>query len=54
MPLGMLAAGQLAVVTDLVGAAEQVHRLEELGIRRGCQVEMPLHCPAVGQQTMHP
>lgn len=40
IPLGLLARGQTALVSDLIGAADHVHRLEELGLRRGTSVEM--------------
>ena len=40
IPLGLLARGQWAEVTDLVGAPDFIHRLEELGLRRGTCVEM--------------
>jgi Fe2+ transport system protein FeoA len=35
-----LAVGQVAQIGQLVGQAEQVHRLEELGLRRGTTIEM--------------
>jgi len=40
IPLNLLAAGQLAAVSDVVGHADVVHRLEELGLRRGAEIEM--------------
>ena len=40
LPLQFLRAGQLAVVDSLIGSAEQVHRLEEIGLRKGSSVEM--------------
>ncbi len=40
IPLHLLAPGQIAEVCELVGCPEQVVRLEELGLRSGCQVEM--------------
>ena len=36
----MIARGETAEVTDLVGSPDYVHRLEELGLRRGVRVEM--------------
>jgi ferrous iron transport protein A len=40
LPLNLLQRGQLAFVEQLVGHADQVHRLEELGIRAGVAIEM--------------
>lgn len=40
VPLMMLAAGQMARVDQLLGLPEQVHRLEEIGLRLGAEVEM--------------
>ena len=40
IPLALLARGQRGEVSELVGAADHVHRLEELGLRRGSLVEM--------------
>lgn len=40
IPLGQLAPGQQAVVAELVGAPEQIHRLEEMGLRVGTPVRM--------------
>jgi Fe2+ transport system protein FeoA len=40
IPLHMLAAGQSADVRQVSGNPDQVHRLEELGLRGGAQVEM--------------
>lgn len=40
IPLHLLTAGQLARVDQLVGDVEQVHRLEELGLRSGATIEM--------------
>ena len=36
----MLAAGQSADVAAITGRPEQVHRLEELGLRGGVRIEM--------------
>ena len=40
VPLNMLARGQFALIEQLVGHLDQVHRLEELGLRTGVAVEM--------------
>jgi ferrous iron transport protein A len=40
IPLQFLTPGQLATVTEVIGAPEQVVRLEELGLRSGRTVEM--------------
>lgn len=40
LPLSQLAPGRWAEVTQMLGPPEQVHRLEEMGIRRGSRVEM--------------
>jgi ferrous iron transport protein A len=40
MPLTALHSGQIAEVGRLLGPAEQVRRLEELGLRAGAQLEM--------------
>lgn len=40
VPLKLLASGQTAKVGQLVGRPEEVHRLEELGLRRGVAIEM--------------
>lgn len=40
IPLNMLAAGQTAAVGQVTGLPEQVHRLEELGLRGGATIEM--------------
>ena len=39
-PLELLAPGAVAQVEAIYGDAEQVHRLEELGLRAGVTVEM--------------
>ena len=39
-PLQMLSAGQLARIDQLLGRPEEVHRLQELGIRVGKPVEV--------------
>jgi ferrous iron transport protein A len=36
----MLAAGQVAEVSQLVGPPERIRRLEELGLRRGARIEI--------------
>ena len=40
IPLHRLAAGQKAVVNQLLGHAPQVHRLHELGFALGSEVQM--------------
>ena len=40
IPLGQLCAGRKAVVAAVLGGAEQVHRLHELGLRDGAAIEM--------------
>lgn len=40
IPLHLLRAGQSAEVAQLLGAPDEVHRLEELGLRRGVVVQM--------------
>lgn len=40
IPLSLLAAGQLAQVGQLLGSADEVHRLRELGITTGASLEM--------------
>ncbi|MDA1050885.1 MAG: FeoA family protein [Planctomycetota bacterium] len=40
LPLNLLVRGQHALIEHLVGQSEQVHRLEELGLRAGVPVEM--------------
>ena len=40
IPLNHLNAGQTAQVEVVLGGVEQVHRLNELGLRQGAQVEM--------------
>lgn len=40
IPLRYLMPGQTAEVGQLMGSAEQVHRLEELGLRSGVRIEM--------------
>jgi len=39
-PLQMLSAGQRARVDQLLGRPDEVHRLQELGIRVGTPIEM--------------
>ncbi len=39
-PLHLLPAGCVARVAELLGDREQIHRLEELGLRRGVLIEM--------------
>jgi len=40
IPLRVLAAGQSAEVRQIIGQADQVRRLEELGLRDGVQLQM--------------
>ena len=40
IPLELLAPGQSAQIERVYGDAEQVHRMEEMGLRNGTQVEM--------------
>lgn len=40
LPLEFLQAGERGSIHDLDGAPEFVHRLEEMGLRRGAKVEM--------------
>jgi len=40
LPLNLLVRGQCALIEQLVGQREQVHRLEELGLRAGVPIEM--------------
>jgi len=40
IPLSCLRAGNRAPIVEIAGQSEQVHRLKELGFRRGVQLEM--------------
>lgn len=40
IPVGQLAAGASAVVAAVLGGAELVHRLHEMGLRHGARIEM--------------
>ena len=40
IPLSLLAPGQLAQVGQVSGRPDEIHRLEELGLRGGAAVEM--------------
>jgi ferrous iron transport protein A len=40
VPLNLLAVGQVGIVREIVGDAQHVHRLDEIGLRRGCAVEV--------------
>jgi Fe2+ transport system protein FeoA len=40
LPLHLLRPGSRALIGQLVGQADEVHRLEELGLRVGTPVEM--------------
>lgn len=40
VPIGHLAAGATAVVAAVLGCADHVHRLHEMGLRSGAPIEM--------------
>lgn len=40
IPLEFLQCGQIGCISQVVGDVEEVHRLEELGLRAGRKVEM--------------
>jgi Fe2+ transport system protein FeoA len=40
IPLARLSSGQTAEISQLVGHPDQVHRMEEMGLRSGVTVEM--------------
>jgi Fe2+ transport system protein FeoA len=40
VPLTLLVSGQTARIDQVVGGPDQVHRLEELGLRGGATIEM--------------
>lgn len=40
IPLGQLACGRKAVIAAVLGGADQVQRLNELGLRDGADIEM--------------
>ena len=40
LPLQMLPAGCRGQITQLLGSEDEVHRLQELGMRVGCSIEM--------------
>jgi ferrous iron transport protein A len=40
LPLHLLPTGQRAHIDQLVGGPDEVHRLQELGMRVGTQIEM--------------
>jgi ferrous iron transport protein A len=40
IPLNLLAPGQLAHVGQVSGQPDEIHRLEELGLRGGATIEM--------------
>ena len=40
IPLSLLAPGQRAEVDQITGRPDEVHRLEELGLRGGAAIEM--------------
>jgi len=40
IPMNLMHAGQTGLIRQVLGRTEQVHRLEELGLRGGASVEM--------------
>jgi len=40
LPLRLLPPGQKAMIHEVLGRVDQVHRLHELGLCRGVQIEM--------------
>jgi Fe2+ transport system protein FeoA len=40
VPLGQLGAGATAIVATVLGCADHVHRLHEMGLRNGAAIEM--------------
>ena len=40
IPLSLLPPGTTALVSELSGCQETIHRLQELGLRGGTQIEM--------------
>jgi len=40
VPLNLLAEGAVAHVAEILGKPEQVHRINELGIKRGSEIHM--------------
>jgi ferrous iron transport protein A len=40
LPLTLLAAGQVAEVSQLIGPPESIRRFEELGLRVGARIEI--------------
>lgn len=40
IPLSLLAPGQCAEIDQITGCPDEVHRLEELGLRGGAAIEM--------------
>jgi len=40
IPLHLLSRGEFAEIDQLVGQADEIHRLEELGLRSGVVIEM--------------
>ena len=40
IPLPLLEPGQRALIDQLMGRADEIHRLQELGLRVGAAVEM--------------
>lgn len=40
VPLKYLAAGQSGLVENVLGGSDHVHRMHELGLREGAEIEM--------------
>jgi ferrous iron transport protein A len=40
IPLSLLSPGTTAYVSDFLGCPDTIHRLQELGLRGGAQIEM--------------
>jgi ferrous iron transport protein A len=40
LPLTLLAAGQIAEISELVGPPERIRRFQELGLRVGARIEI--------------
>jgi ferrous iron transport protein A len=40
IPLRLLAVGKVATVRQVLGSADHIHRLHEMGLRDGAEIEM--------------
>ncbi len=40
IPLNLLATGQTGQISEVMGCPDEVHRLQEIGLRGGTQIEM--------------